>query len=294
MFAIFTNALARSRGAILGWGVSLGLLAMYLMPFYDTLAEQKESLEKLLSSYPPEMLAFFGDMSNTAALFTPEGYLGFEFFALMPVVLGIFAVLAGSGLLASDEENGTLDLVLAHPVSRTGLFVGRLLAFVATTTCLLAVAWLGLVIGRNWSTIELTAVELGRPFLSLGAELILFGALALALSMLLPSRRLAAAVAGIALVGSYFLTSLARINDDLKDLNKFSPLNYYQGGDAILGLKGEWLGGLLAVALVYVLLAWWRFERRDIRVVGEGSWRLPLWRAKVRESDGQLVMDPRK
>jgi ABC-2 type transport system permease protein len=249
---------------------------MYLMPFYDTLAEQKETLEKLLSSYPPELLAFFGDMGNMTALFTPEGYLGFEFFSYMPIVLGIFAVLTGSGLLASDEENGTLDLVLAHPVSRTGLFFGRVLAFTATTTCILGVVWLGLVIGRSWSTIELTAVELARPFLSLGAMLLLFGAFALVLSTLLPSRRLAATVSGLVLVASYFVTSLSRINDDLKEIAKFSPLNYFQGGDAIRELNVEWLLGLLGVAVLFTLLAWWRFERRDIRVGGEGGWQLPL------------------
>jgi ABC-2 type transport system permease protein len=283
MWPIFQNALARSRGAIFGWGVSLGLLGMYLMPFYDTLAEQKETLEKLLASYPPELLAFFGDMGNMPALFTPEGYLGFEFFSLMPVILGIFAVLAGSGLLASDEENGTLDLVLAHPISRSGLFFGRVLAFVATSAGILAVMWLGLVIGRGWSTIELTGAELARPFLSLGAELMLFGAGALALSMLLPSRRLAATVSGLVLVAGYFVTSLSRINDDLKEIAKFSPLNYYQGGDAIRELNGEWLLGLLGVAALFVLVAWLRFERRDIRVGGEGGWGLPPlpWRKRA-------------
>lgn len=275
MWPIFQNTVARSRGAILGWGISLGLLAMYLMPFYDTLAEQKETLQKLLSSYPPELLAFFGDMSNMTALFTPEGYLGFEFFSFMPVILGIFAVLAGSGLLANDEENGTLDLVLAHPVSRTGLFVGRLLAFSVNTLCILALIWLGLMLGRNWSSIDLTALELARPFFSLGAVLLFFGTGALALSLFLPSRRLASGVAGLALVASYFLTALARINDELKDLVKFSPLHYYQGGDAIRNFNGEWVGGLLALALIFSLLAWWRFERRDIRVAGEGTWRWP-------------------
>ncbi len=219
-------------------------------------------------------MAFFADTSDMAAIFTPEGYLSFEFFSLMPVVLGIFAVLAGSGLLANDEENGTLDLVLAYPVSRTGLFMGRLLAFAATTASILGLIWLGLLIGRNWSAIELTTLELTRPFLSLGAVLILFGALALALSMLLPSRRIASAVAGLVLVGSYFITSLARVNDDLKDIEKFLPLHYYQGGAAIKDLNTEWLGGLLAFALLFALIAWWRFQRRDIRVAGEGSWRL--------------------
>ena len=273
MITIFRNAFTRSWGTTLAWGLSLGLLAMYLMQFYDTLAEQKESLEKLLSNYPPELMAFFGDMQK---MFTPEGYLGVELFSYLPIVLGIFAVLAGSGLLASDEENGTLDLVLAHPVSRTGLFFGRLLGFVVTTAGILALMWLGLVIGKRWSTIEFTAVELARPFVSLGAMLLLFGAFALGLSMLLPSRRLAATVSGLVLVASYFVTSLSRINDDLKEIAKFSPLNYYQGGDAIRELNVEWLLGLLGVAALFTLFAWWRFERRDIRVGGEGGWGLPV------------------
>ncbi|MGQ0600071.1 MAG: ABC transporter permease [Anaerolineales bacterium] len=276
MLTILAHAFSRSRGTLLGWGIGLGLLGAYLMPFYDTLVEQKDSLEQLLSSYPPEMLAFFGDTSNMTAMFTPEGYLGFEFFSYLPIILGLYAVLAGSGLLAGDEENGALDLLLAHPVSRSGMFVGRWLAFVLTVAGILSLAWTGLVIGRNWSTIELSNVALARPFLSLGAELLVFGALALLLSLLLPSRRLAATTAGLSLVASFFVTSLARINDDLDLLAKFSPLNYYQSGEAITQLNLEWLGGLLAVALALSLLAWWRFERRDIRVGGEGGWQLPF------------------
>jgi ABC-2 type transport system permease protein len=118
---------------------------------------------------------------------------------------------------------------------------------------------------------------------SLGAELWVFGMLALLLSLLLPSRRLAATAAGLGLVASFFITSLARINEDLETLAKLSPLNYYQGGQAITQLNLEWLGGLLAVALALTLLAWWRFERRDIRVGGEGGWGLPRlpWRGST-------------
>ena len=38
--------------------------------------------------------------------------------------------------------------------------------------------------------------------------------------------------------------------------------------------------GLLVASALLALFAWWRFERRDIRVVGEGSWQLPSlpWR----------------
>jgi ABC-2 type transport system permease protein len=281
MTAIFLNAFSRSRGAILGWGLSLALLGAYLMPFYDTLAKQQESLKQLLSSYPPELMAFFGDTSNMSALFTPEGYLGFEFFSYMPLILGIYAVLVCSGILAGDEENGTLDLVLAHPVSRAALFFGRVLAFVAATVSILALTWLGLFVGKNWSSVEFSGVELARPFVSLCAVVLLFGAMALALSLLLPARRLAAMVAGLFLVASFFVTSLARIDATLEKIAQLSPLNYYQSGQAILGLNGDWIAGLLATAGLFVLIAWWRFERRDIRVGGEGGWQWPVFRRKL-------------
>lgn len=273
MKTIFRYRLARFRGQILGWGIALFLLSLLMVSFYDTIAAQREQFEQLLQSYPPEMMAFFGDITTIT---TPEGYLSAEYFSIMPLILGIFAVLLGSGLLASDEERGTLDLVMAHPVSRTALFVGRLLAFAVATVAILALAWLGMVISMNWSTMDVGWGDMMLPFLSLLAVILPFAALALLFSMVLPSRRLAAMTSGLLLVASFFITGLARINEDLEPVARLSPLNYYQSGDAILGLNVEWFSSLLAAAGLFALLAWWRFERRDIRVGGEGGWRLPL------------------
>jgi ABC-2 type transport system permease protein len=100
--------------------------------------------------------------------------------------------------------------------------------------------------------------------------------MALLLSMVLPSRRLAAMIGGMTVVGSYFLSTFARLDPSLENLALLSPLNYFQSGEAINGLNVAWFGGLLAVAALLAVLAWWRFERRDIRVAGEGSWRWPL------------------
>ena len=57
MAAIWRHALARNWGQILGWGLSLRLLAAYLMSFYDTLVDQQATLKQLMASYPPELLA---------------------------------------------------------------------------------------------------------------------------------------------------------------------------------------------------------------------------------------------
>src|SRR5207253_2378813 len=83
----------------------------------------------------------------------------------------------------------------------------------------------------------------------------------------------AAMASGMVLLASFFLTTLARLDKGLQPVARFSPLAYYQGGDAIDGLNGRWLLGLFLASACFAALAWWRFERRDIRVVGEGTWR---------------------
>ncbi len=278
MMAIFRRQMVRYRGQIIGWSIGLVLLALMLISFYGTVQEQGEQLQQLVESYPPEMMAFFGGDFDDFT--TPAGYLSAELFSfMMPLTVGIFVILAGSGLIVSDEENGTLDLIAAQPISRSALFGGRLLAFVTATSVILLITWLALSIGAVATDFPATWIELLYPFLSLFGLVLLYGTLALLLSMVLPSRRLAAMTAGIILIVSYFIHSLANINEDLEAAADLMPFAYYQSGEAMLGLNVGWLVGLLAVSALFAGLAWWRFEQRDIRVAGEGGWRLPRpWR----------------
>jgi ABC-2 type transport system permease protein len=273
---IFRYTLARFRGQILGWGVALFLLGLMAVARYDLMRENQESIQQILKGSAGRLIAMFGDVNR---IMSPSGFLSLAFFSYLPLILGVFAILSGSGLLASDEESGTLDLVLAHPISRTGLFLGRVLAFAVTTLAVLALSWLGFVVAMNWSTLSIGWWDMAQPYLSLLALLFFFGGLALLLSMILPSRRQAAMTAGMVLLVSFFLTTLARLDRSLDGLAQLSPIRYYQGGDAVDGLNMAWFAGLLGAAAVFTALAWWRFERRDIRVVGEGGWRWPLrWR----------------
>ncbi len=122
---------------------------------------------------------------------------------------------------------------------------------------------------------ELTPIELLRPFVPLFVLLVLFGVLALLFSMLLPSARTATGLAAGLLVVNFLFVGLANINPDLQPIYELTPLYFYQGGKAVEGVDWINLLGFAAVTLVLVTLAWWRFQRREIRVGGEGGWRLP-------------------
>jgi ABC-2 type transport system permease protein len=256
---------------MIGWAIGLGIYGLLMVSLYDSIAAIP-GFEQMIASYPKELMAFFGDLM---AITTPQGYVDVYYFTYMAVIIGIFTVGAGAGLVVSDEEEGILDLVMAHPISRGALFWGRVVAFALATAAILLVGWLSWLLPSQTTGFDLTWIELLRPFLPLYAVLLLFGMLALVLSLVLPSARSSGMVTGGLLVGNYLLTGLANINDKLQPILKLTPLRYYQGGQAIAEINWSWFGGLMGVTLALALLAWWRFEQRDIRVGGEGGWRLP-------------------
>jgi len=274
MFTIFKNTLRRNLWQLLGWGLTLGIVTFSLMLLYKMIEQQSQPVTSLMQAYGPNFMAFFG---GTMDIISPGGYIDFAYFSYIPIVAGIFSLLVGSGLILADEERGTLDLVLAHPVSRTALFWGRFLAFTVVTVGILLLSWLGFVAGLPVAGWDLSAFALLLPHLDMFAILMLFGSLALFLSMALPSRTLAASLTGALLVASYFVTSLARISDKLAGINNFSPLKYYEGGRALDSLNWEHILGLFGFVLLFTLLSWLLFERRDVRVSGTAGWKMPAW-----------------
>jgi ABC-2 type transport system permease protein len=275
---VFRYTLLRLRGQIIGWGLALAALALLVASLYDAALQMRAQLEQLLDTLPSELMMFVGGVDR---VFSPAGFLDTRFFSIMPLLLGVFAVIFGSGLIAGDEENGTLDLILAHPVRRFDLIAGRWLAFCVALLGILAMAWLGLIIASSFTLIKFGGLDMALPFISLFGILIWFGGLALLLSMIVPSRRLAASLTGLILAASYFITTFAHISPNLIGLAQWSPLTYYQGGGALEGFNtGDFLG-LLFMSLVFMASAMWLFQRRNIRIAGEGGWRLPLFKRKT-------------
>jgi len=259
------------RGPIIGWSCGLFLYGLLMASFFSSM-QGMEDFTEMLENYPQEMLAFFPSITE---IMTPQGYTDTYYFAYMTLIIGIFAVSAGGNLLVADEEKGILDLLVAYPVSRSGFFWGRLAGFCAATALILVISWLGWLIPAGNSGLGLDAIQLLKPFLPLFVVLTLFGVTALFFSMLLPSARSAAGLAGALLVINFLLVGLSNINPDLRTVYELTPLYYYQGGAAIEGIDWGSLLGLTFITLVFALLAWWLFQRREIRVGGEGGWKLP-------------------
>ena len=271
MFTEIKHTLRRMRGAIIGWGIGLFAYGLMMANFFTSL-EMMEGFLDNLENYPAEMLAFF---PNIFDIMSPKGYMDTYFFSYMTLIVGFFAVTACANLLVGDEEKGILDLLVSYPVSRSGFFWGRLIGFLITTAIILLASWLGWLIPAGSSGLNLSAIELLQPFLPLYVVLVLFGAMALLFSMLLPAARMATGLAGGLLLVNFLFIGLANLNPDLGAIYELTPLYFYQGGAAIEGIDWGSLLGLTGITLVLALLAGLLFQRREIRVGGEGGWKLP-------------------
>ncbi len=262
MAAIFKRKLFSNWLMILGWGIGLALLGYYLITFYDTFYEQNIDLSQMIQAFPEELLAFFGEDTNPVS---PKGFLTLEFFSYIPLILGILVVSNTSKLIRSREEDGTLELILAQPISRSKIFWGHVLAYLLSLILILFITWAGFALGLQVTTeIDLNQGELALPFVSLLALLVFFSGLALLLSMVMPSGT-AGLISGFFMVASFFITSFSRIDQNLEVLNLFSPLKYYQSGEAVAGLDVG--SALLLVGLggLFLILGWIIFAKRDMR-----------------------------
>ena len=116
----FVKTLRDARRAIGWWSLGLIAMAALMIAVYPSVRDNPD-LNKMVEDYPDAFKAFLG-LGENVDYTSAVGYLNSELFAFMvPLLLLIAAIGAGARATAGEEERGTLDLLLANPISRRRL-----------------------------------------------------------------------------------------------------------------------------------------------------------------------------
>ncbi len=259
----FGKALRDARRSMLGWGLTIGGIAVMYTAFYPSVS--KPSFAQAMQNYPESLKKAF----NIQDLTSPEGYLGsYVFGLLVPILLAVFTIISGSRAIAGDEEAGTLDLILAHPVSRPRLLVSRLAALVTQVLVVCAVVYaLLLATAGPTGMSPIGAGRIGAATVQLALFGILFAALTLGVGAA-TGRRAAAIGAGVVVVVlGYFGNNLAPQVPGLGWVQRISPFYYYLAGKPLVnGLDLTGSAVLLGVAVVLAAAGLVRLRQRDLAV----------------------------
>jgi beta-exotoxin I transport system permease protein len=259
----FTKALWDGRRALAGWSVGVGAVAVMYSAFYPSIS--KPAFAKALENYPEAVKRAF----NMQDITSPAGYLGsYVFGLLVPVLLVIFTAISGSRAIAGDEEAGVLDLVLAHPVTRTRLLLSRLGALAVQVFGVCAVAYL-LILAIS-GPVKLSSIGAG-PLAAATVQLALFGlvfaALPVAVGAVTGRRMAAVAATAVVAVAGYFANTLAPQVAGLRWAQSASPFHWYAAGQPLLhGLQWGYCALLVAVVLALAGVAAAGLARRDLAV----------------------------
>jgi ABC-2 type transport system permease protein len=241
--------------AIAAWSVVLPII-------YQSFGHQMEAL--INSGVIPKQLARFGG----GDVFSLAGSIALGYVHPISIILvSVFAIGFASSSIAGERQRGTLEVLLARPLSRRGVYLTLLVATVVFIGLILASASVGTVIGSAAAGIvdQLHAERL--PMLWLNGVLLwsAFGAIALAASASFDRLTPALGITMAAVVVSYFFEILGSLWPDAAGLQPYSLFHYLAARDILSGsVDGAGIALLAVVAAVAIAVALVVFPRRDL------------------------------
>jgi ABC-2 type transport system permease protein len=261
MRSVIRWTLWQRRWSIFWWSFGVAMLVLFTMAFYPTIHDQAAQLNQSLK-LGSSTEALFGGTD----FFSPLGYLNSQImYFTLPLILAILSIGLGTSLIGREESSGSIESLLARPISRGKLITAKALSGISITLIVTLIVSLITILMCK-------IVNLGVPYGNIAAAcfacfmlVITFGALAF---LLTATGRGRAAALGIAVVygfGGYLVSSLASSVEWLKHPALLFPYHYYRTADILAG-KFAWssIAFFAIFTLACGLLAWLSFRRRDL------------------------------
>jgi ABC-2 type transport system permease protein len=250
-------------GAACGYILIIGLLVGLLLPAFKTLNIQ--------TYFTGTLSALIGgaNLNKNTPLFAL--YMALELYGSFFMLLfgGVLAYAAGSSI-ARNIEDGTIDITLARPISRTRLYLEKwaamLVAIVIIIGTSLLTAWLSTLFFSSatldWQWFLLANVDVAAMLFAVAGVGIL-------VSATMSAGRAAGGVATLIVVLWYLFQTFGTAGDRLSALKYFGP--YYYAPSSQVITAEQWTDPWkllvpLAAGLIAGLVGLVIFQRRDITV----------------------------
>ena len=255
------------RRSTLWWLVGIVGLVGLTVAFFPSI-ENQSSFDDIADQVPDSMRQLFG-MVQGVSLSSAPGYLWSQLFATMlPILLLIFGVGLGARIIAGSEEDGTLELLLANPVTRTRVAGERVVAGVG----LLALLGVGFTVALVLIAIPVGALDGVSTTGLLGATAggvclaLLHTAIAYAVGAAWGRRGPAIAAAVAVAAAGFVLEGLVSASDALSSLRFFTPWHWYLRRNMLVeGVSPEAIVVPLVLSTALFVAGTVAFARRDLR-----------------------------
>ena len=266
--SVFGKGLRDSRWAILGYGLGIGLImfvtaSQVAAEFPD--AASRAALAAQMQMLPDVMRGLLGEPINIDTL---GGFIAWRTLGIMPIIVGIWSLMALSGTIGREAATGSLEFVLAAPLSRTAIAVQKvgshLVALAIAMTLLGILTWASTLAFATLPGDEVSLLDALAAAWTVGLLGMVGGAVAFALSSIL-GRGPALAIGAVVLVASYLVHSYASIAPAFETIEPLSYFGWTAGHRPLAGVA-DWLpvGGVVLLVVGLLVVGTVTFDRSDV------------------------------
>jgi ABC-2 type transport system permease protein len=249
--SVFGKTVRDGRWAIVGFAAVIALIELVTIVAYvgefDT-PLKRAALAGQMAALPPMFAGLLGPATNIETL---AGFVSWRSLGFMPVIVGVWSIVALSGTIAGEAGRGSLELLLATPHRRASIAMQKVAAHVAALAVALGIA--GVV---TWAVMAAMA-QLPGDAATLGAVLAMFlwifllalagGAAAFAAGPFL-TRSAAGGIGAALLFGTFIVNAYADLVPGFDVLQRLSMFDWTETFRPMVD-SWDWLP-LLGVAVL--------------------------------------------
>ncbi len=258
--------ISRRKKYMIWWAIGISLTIILILSIYPSIRDQFKTFDNLMKQLPSAFINLQTGGANES-IASPVGWLNSQlYFVTLPILFLIMSIGLGGSILAMDEKEHTLELILARPISRAKLIASKLISYFL----IIAVPWLisSIVTGITSSIIHLPIsqfnlfiADIWLLIFILAYGLIAFAATAVSTKI----KRIGTIAATLIAFLGYLLTSLANLNHFVADFAKLLPWYYFTPSKLLLGNLNTTLNiYLLTLSLFMIIISFVGFNKRDL------------------------------
>ena len=258
---LFLHEIKRNKLSLIIWSVALAWMLGICIIIYPEMQTQMGDIGAMFSDMGAFSDAFGMDMLNFGEFM---GYFGVEIGNTLGLGGALLAGIVGITALSKEERDGTAELLLTMPVSRTRIVAEKLLfsAFhivVVNLACVIVSTVAMLAIGVEADAGKIALIFLANLIMQLEIMAITFG-----ISAFLKKGAIGIGI-GISF-GLYFLNIISNLADGVEFIGKITPFGYANSGYVIENGKIELLPLIIGVVLsaLGILTAFEKYTKKDI------------------------------
>ncbi|MFW6034542.1 MAG: ABC transporter permease subunit [bacterium] len=256
---VFRKTLYDQRRAIVGWGLGVAAMVLLMAAIWPSVRDVFD--EELLSAYPEVMRELF----DIDAIVTGSGFLNAELFSiLLPALFIAYGIGRGARLVAGEEQDGTLEVVIVSPASRARILLHKAAALALGTIALGVVLFAATLLASFAADMGIPVAHAAIGALAMVLIGVQHGWLALAVGAASGRRVLAVAVAATFAVMGYVLHVIGALVEAVEPWQPLSPFTQAIDAGPVSGTVPAGFLWLALSAIVFVAAALPRFDRRDI------------------------------